>query len=84
MEGDPLYTLGVLRWSYVGLVEDMGRGICSGTSGAGGWKSKAGKRFPVWVMGVGDGGVGIQGSTVVAENCCANSVEVSSSSWKGR
>ena len=36
-------------------------------AGCGGWKGKAGKRFPFWVIGVGDGGVGIRGSTVAAE-----------------
>ena len=55
----------------------------------GGWKGKEGKRFPVWAMGIGEGGVGTPGSTVVEENWWASSVvEVSSSreerwrSWK--
>ena len=64
MVGDPLYALGVLRWSLVGLVEVMtGAG-----GGGGGWKGKEGKRFPVWAIGVGEGGVGIRGSTVAIEN----------------
>ena len=41
--GDPLYALGVLRWSSVGLTIVMaGPG-----GGSGGWKGKEGKRFPV-------------------------------------
>ena len=59
--GDPSYTLGVLRQSSVGLVKVM-------TGGGGGWKGKKGKRFPVWAIGVGKGGVGIRGSTVAIEN----------------
>ena len=41
--GDPLYTLGMLRWSSVGLTIVMA-GV---GGGGGGWKGKEGKRFPV-------------------------------------
>ena len=58
-----MYTLGMLRWSSVGLVEVM-----TGVGGGGGWKGREGKRFPVWATGVGKGGVGMQGSTVAVEN----------------
>ena len=40
--GDPLYALGVLRWSSVSLTEVM-----VGGGGGGGWNGKEGKRFPV-------------------------------------
>ena len=50
----------------------MGLEVAIGGAGAGGggggWKGKEGKRFPVWVMGVGEGRVGIQGSMVTVEN----------------
>ena len=61
--GDPSYALGVLRWSSVGLAEVM-----AGAGGGGGWNGKEGKRFPVWATGVGEGGVGTQGSMVATEN----------------
>ena len=40
MVGDPLYALGVLRQSSVGLTV-----VIVGTGGGGGWKGKEGKRF---------------------------------------
>ena len=61
--GDPLYALGVFTWSSVGLTEVM-----AGAGGGGRWKGREGKRFPVQVTGVGEGGVGTQGSTVATEN----------------
>ena len=61
--GDPSYALGVLRWSSVFLVV-----IGTGAGGGSGWKGKEGKRFPVWVTGVGEGRVGMQGSTMAMEN----------------
>ena len=64
--GDPSYALSMLRQSSVGLtvaIGDVGEGVVGS-----GYKGKEGKRFPVWATGVGDGGVGIQGSTVATEN----------------
>ena len=52
MAGDPSYALGVLRQSSVGFEVDM-----TG-SGRGGAAGGIGKRFPVWAMGVSEGGVG--------------------------
>ena len=43
MLGDPLYALGILRWSSVGLTVVMA-GV---SDGGGGWNSREGKRFPV-------------------------------------
>lgn len=82
VEGAPSYALGVLRKSSVGFTVAIGRGV--GVVGKGGWNSKAGKRFPVWVMEVGDGGVGIQGSTVAAENWLERSSASCSSDGEGR
>ena len=79
MVGDPLYTLGMLRWSSVGLVEVM-----TGVGGGGGWKGREGKRFPVWATGVGKGGVGMQGSMVAMENWLDKSSVDSSSEGEGR
>ena len=63
MVGDPLYALGMLRQSSVGLTV-----VIAGMGGGGGWKGKEGKRFPVWATGVGKGGVGMQGRMVATEN----------------
>ena len=56
MERVPLYALGILRQSSVGLEVDMGDGGI--TSGKGWWEGKVRRGFPVWVMGNGEGGVG--------------------------
>ena len=81
VEGAPSYALGILRWSSVGFTVAIGKdaGVVWG-----GWKGKMGKRFPVWVMGVGDGGVGTQGSTVTAENWLERSSANHSSDGEGR
>ena len=76
--GDPLYTLGVLRRSSVGLIEVM-----AGVGGSG-WKGKEGNRFPVWATRVGEGGVGMRGSTVAIENWFDKSSVNSSEEEDGR
>ena len=58
--------------------------VMAGVGGGGGWNGKEGKRFPVWTIGVGEGGVGIRGSTVATENWFDNSSVRSSSSGERR
>ena len=43
-----------------------GRG--AGAGNGPGWNSRAGKRFPAWLIRVGEDGVGTQRSTVAEEN----------------
>ena len=81
MVGDPLYALGMFRQSSVGLTVAIGD---AGAGGGGGWKGKEGKRFPAWAIGVGKGGVGMQGSIVVTENWLDKFSEISSSEKEGR